>query len=828
MRKTYKEKPPPPTTLLNTGRKVKAEPKNAVIFPGEMWYNGKNGMPQRKHGKVEPQKTIGVSATDIFVARNRSAEPYIKSFIAAPENLAQESLGTIVGVFSVSDRSESSAYVVNALASVAKKEYFANPRRGSLESFEATLHKMNVTLAELVKNGQADWIGNLHGAIAVFERHTLHFSVTGEGAILLFRGGALSDIGEGLASEEAKSHPIKTFVEISSGRLAAGDYILLSSPELFALFEPGELERSARRIGMGKKFSQFLETAMVNELKTGAVVILDVFEKLVESAPAQKSARRHAEKPRVINAWSAQAFEERKNEDSSYFREEIPGEAIPVEPPAPTDDARFGEIYVRGEASGKHDEHPTITRCRWILEDILSRYEAAKMRAKERMRQQGEALSSSVSGSVSSSLAKIREGASSLRKPADSAPLPPAEEETPPEDAAPVKIRFRIPEIPRVTLPKISVPDLPKVDASRYAEISKRHAGRLGGSITRSVKIAYFDFLLPMLRGLGSSIRYSTTLLRRRFFALPPKRQLLVASGMTFVLTIGIILIWNMNTEEKSESVPIVVTELPEPAFPPDGEKNAVLASPETVPGTPEEMIAPVFLNGRLFLVAEQTIVDTGDGTSYRSPSDSPVRYATGMDDLNLIFLSLENGELYSFAPANRSFVKNAVPLPAGFRTAGIGSFLTYLYFLEEQTGTIYRYPRAEGGFGEGLLWTREAMPTGTAAIAVSETIYASAGSSVSAFLQGRPSTGFSLEMPSTPFSVTALCANPDTPGIVGAIDAPAKRIVIFSDSGTIVRQYFSESFADAAACSLKDDGSSVAVSAGRETLLLPLMNNGQ
>lgn len=799
-----------------------------------MWYNGKNGMPQRKNGKVEPQKMIEVRAADIFVARNRSAEPYIKSFIAAPENLAQEGLGTIVGVFSVSDRSESSAYVVNALASVAKKEYFANPRRGSLESFEATLHKMNVTLAELVKNGQTEWIGNLHGAIAVVEKHTLHFSVTGEGAILLFRGGTLSDIGEGLASEEAKLHPLKTFVEISSGRLAAEDYILLSSPELFALFEPGELERSARRIGIGRKFSQFLETAMVNELKTGAVVILDVFEKLVESVPERKSARRHQAKPRVVNAWSAQAFEEKRNENSSYFREEIPEEAMSVEPPAPTEDTRFGEIYVRGEASGKHDEHPTITKCRWILEDLLSRYEAAKVRAKERLRRQAESISASVSENVSSSLSKMKAAAPSLRKPADSAPAQEAERETPPEEepsperAAPAASRLRLPELPRITLPKISVPALPKVDTSRYAEISRRHAGRIGGNIARFARIASADFILPGLRGLGSSIRAAAAFLKRRFLALSPKRQLLVASGATFALTIGIIVIWNSGAEENAEPVPVVVTEAPAPTFPPENEKSAVLASPEAITGAPENMITPVFLNGRLFLVAPRTLVDTQDGTSYPSPSESLIRYAAGMDDLNLIFLSLENGELYSFAPANRSFVKNAIPLPAGFRTAGIGSFLTYLYFLEDETGNVYRYPRAEGGFGEGLLWTREAMPGDTTAIAVSEAIYGTTGSSVSAFLRGRPSAGFSPEAPSTPLSVTALCANPNVPGIVAVVDAPAKRIIVFSDSGSIVRQFFSESFTDAAACSLRDDGSAVAVSTGRGAWILPLAENGQ
>lgn len=799
-----------------------------MIYPKKMWYNGKNGMPQRKQGKVGPQNMIRVNATDIFVARNRSVEPYIKSFIAAAENLAQEDLGTIAGVFSVSDRSESSAYVVNALASVAKKEYFANPRRGSLESFEATLHKMNVTLAEIVKNGQTDWIGNLHGALAVFEKHTLHFSVTGEGAVLLFRGGTLSDIGEGLASEEAKVHPLKTFVEISSGRLADRDYILLSSPELFALFGLGELERSARRIGMGKKFSQFLETAMVNELKTGAVVILDVFEESIEPVPERKPARRHPAKPRAINAWSARTFEEKRNEHSSYFNEDVPGNAVPSETSVSADEDRFGEIYVRGEASGKHDEHPALTRCRWILEDFLSRYEAAKIRTKERLRRQGESIAASVSESVSSSVSKMKAAAPSLRKPENPAPAPEAERGAPPENKPspkatdPKESRLRLPDLSRISLPKISVPAVPPVNPARYAELLRKHFFLLRENVAWSINILWSDLALPLFRRTHASIRIAVAFLKRRFLALSPKRQLLVASGATFALTMGIIM-WNSGDEQTVESVPVVITEAPSQIFPPENEKNAVLASPETLAEISETTVAPVFLNSRLFLVAERMLVDVQDGTSYPSPSESRVRYAVGMDDLNLIFLSLENGELYSFAPANRSFVKNAVPLPAGFKAAGIGAFLTYLYFLEEGTGNVYRYPRAEGGFGEGVLWTREPMPARTTAIAVSEAIYGTTGSSVSAFLRGRPAEGFSPEAPSAALSVTALCANPDAPGIIAVVDAPAKRVIVFSNSGSIVRQFFNESFADAGACSLRDDGSTVAVSTGRKAFLLHL-----
>lgn len=793
----------------------------------KIWYNGKNGMPERKHGKVEPHRTIGVNAADIVVARNRSAEPYIKSFKVAPENLAQESLGTIVGVFSVSERSESSAYVVNVLASVAKKEYFANPRRGSLESFEATLHKMNVALAELVKNGQTQWIGNLHGAIAVFEKHTLHFSVTGEGSILLFRGGSLSDIGEGLASEEAKLHPLKTFVEISSGRLAPEDYVILSSPELFALFSLEELERSARRIGVGKRFSQFLETAMVNELKTGAVVILDVFEKLVEEAPEPKPSRRHTEKPRVINAWSARTFEAKKSENSSYFHEESPEPALPIDLPS-TDQAPFGDIYVRGEASGEQDEHPLVTKGRWILEDALTHYSTTKTRFKEQVKRQGAALSSLVSAGTSSSIKKIHRKVSSLRVRAASARLPKTEKHPPTEGAVPSTKPPLIAKIPRITLPKFTVPALPQAKISRYAEFSKRHATQCAQEIARIVKTISSRFVLPSLRTAVSFMGSAGVSLKRGFSALPPKRQLLVASSATFVLTIGILLAWNQNTKEPSDPVPVVVTAPPKPAFPPEGEKNAELAEPEAIPGTGQEIMTPVFLDDRLFLVTKEAIVDTANNASYQTPSDSTVRYATSMNDLDLIFLLLENGELYSFAPANRAFVKNTAPLPSGFKTAGIGSFLTYLYFLEEGTGNIYRYPRAEGGFGAGVRWTRDSLPPETTSIAVSEAIYASHGSSVAAFFQGRKAPRFSLEAPKTSLSVTDLCANPEAPTRFGVVDAAAKRLIVFSDAGAIVRQYFSDRFENATACSIKNDGGSVAVSAGMSTFLIRLTENGQ
>ena len=165
------------------------------------------------HGMLEkkrPEKTkmatpLEKITTEIQVANGRATEPFIKVFNYSGENVAASALGTLVGVLEVAERSEDSAYIVNFLASVAKKEYFSNPRRGAIESLEAALHKINLALAELVKHGNIAWLGKLHGTLGILEKNNFHFSVTGEANILLLRNGTFSSISEGLASDESFS-----------------------------------------------------------------------------------------------------------------------------------------------------------------------------------------------------------------------------------------------------------------------------------------------------------------------------------------------------------------------------------------------------------------------------------------------------------------------------------------------------------------------------------------------------------------------------------------------------------------------------------------------
>ncbi len=775
-------------------------------------------MPTRKNEKLEPIRTILVKTDEIFVAKNRSSEPYIRSFVAAPENITQESLGTLVGVFSVSDHSESSGFVVNVLVSAVRKEYFANPRRGVIESFEAALHRMNLALAELVKNGQTGWIGNLHGSVAAIEKHSIHFSVTGSGRILLFRGDDLQDIGEGLASEEAAMHPLKTFVEISSGRLSPGDCLLLASPEIFDLFSDAELERSARRLVPERKFSRFLETAMTNELRQGAVIVLSAEENVEEPAATEKTTREPKKKPEKIrNVFSAETFKKAAEERAEIFREE-PSVIVPT-PEDIESRTRFGDIYVRGEEPENREEHPVITKLRWIIEDVMSFFRNLGRRAGEGIRQRKEAVSVAVSGSVTSSLLRARRSIGSIIPKRNAVGKPPVMAEPKPEireEREEMPLREPERKFPEIRMPKIHVPDIP-IDRMRLL---------LSGFILHTVAPLSKD----VARVFGAAARISAkeagnafAFLKRSFLALSPKHQLIAASSAAFAITLGGVFAWNALMKDEAPPVPVIVTETPIPVFPPENERNAGLATPETLVSISEDIVAPVFMKDSLYLVTGESIYDTGSSTSIPIPQGGTIRYATGMDDLGLVFLMTEDGRLFAFAPSNRSFVENTLRLPSGFRPAGIGTFLTYLYVLEEGTGQVYRFPRAEGGFGDGLLWTREPMDTGTGTIGVSENIYAATASVVQAFFRGKAALGFTFEPPATPLSVTALCASEETPDRFAVVDRSAKRVIVYASDGHIVTQRFHESFEDASACSLSRDGNAVAVSINKDAVLVRL-----
>ena len=327
--------------------------------------------------------------------------------------------------------------------------------------------------------------------------------------------------------------------------------------------------------------------------------------------------------------------------------------------------------------------------------------------------------------------------------------------------------------------------------------------------------------LLFMIRRTTAAV----TWIWQRFLGLSKKRQLIVACAVAFCLTLSGIGLWKgMGGGQEPEPSPVIVAEIPAPAFPPVEERDAVLVDVRTISEVPTGIVTPVFLNDSRYLATGTGIFDLSTQKSFTLPSDSPVILASGMNDLGLVFLVTRSGDVFSFSPPNGSFTKNAITLPPGSHPAGIGTFLTYLYLLESGSGKIYRFPRADGGFGENVLWTKSTPDPSIDAIAVSENIYGRNSTGVVSYFRGKPTEGFSFEKPGTSeLTVTSICANQDAPDSFAVLDAPAKRIILYDRNGLLIKQFFNESFVDMTACALGADGIQAIVSSPSNAVTLSL-----
>jgi len=805
-------------------------------------------MPEKKSRPADRPVHVDTLVKGVLVAKNRTVEPYFHQFSILPENIAQESLGRLVGVFSISDHSKSSSYIGNVIASVAKREYFANTHRGAVESFEGTLHKINLALSEIVKEGNTRFMGHLHGAVAVIENGNIHFSGTGEGRILLFRDGSLLDIGDGLASEEAATHPMKSFVEISSGRLLPGDCVVLSSPELFTVFSAAELSQNAKRLIPDGRFGDFLETAMTNALRAGAALVITATERRhPETEPGREKRRGTGKKRkgRETIYFSDKTFREAQQEHAAEILEADLRTASGGTKSGKEDEGnvpRHGTIYVKGEAAPETEGHPWLTLFRWKSELLAERCarQIGRIRheAASTFRETSHTLSlrigqslRSVKTSLGRTLRKAarrmkparRDGSWSERKDTDTKKETGTGTGTDSREHNPILVRALKTVRDRTSEPKSRPTAGKPAHEKDFLGISRRFlretgffAGRLSdtiGTAARRISGSIGPLFLRISRSLIG-----------RISSLPPKPRLLLAAGTAFVLTLGGIGLRNALIRPEAVSLPpTILIEEPRSAFPPAGERDAILADLRTIPPGTETIVTTVPLRGRLFTVTETGITDTETGSSARIPSDSPVFLATGMDDLSLVFLLTRSGELFSYAPSNGTFSKNDIGIPAGFRPTGIGSFLTYLYLLDGPTGNIYRYPRAEGGFGEGIVWTSAPVGTNSTGIAINGTVYVASDSEVTSLFRGKPSADFGLELPTNPLRVTAVCADEEVPDRFAVLDTSQRRVLLYADDGSFIRQYFHESFGRMTGCSLDGTGGRIIVFSPNETASFPV-----
>ncbi len=821
--------------------------KGGGCYYGNSWYSHPfpfdvaltSAMSEKKQPeRIKPIPELRTAVTEILVANGRSVQPFVRTLHATEENVARSSLGTLIGVFEIDDQSEDSAYIVNFLASVAKKEFFSNPRRGAIESFEAALHKINLALAELVKHGNVAWLGKLHGAIGILEKNNLHFSVTGHAKILLLRSGTLADISLGLASEESHTHPIKTFVEVSSGRLSVDDQVLLSSPELLALFSLADLSKTAGRMDH-QRFTQFLKTALVNELDMAGLVVVNIEEDLGASVSLTKTPTPRTEKkekPPVANVFSQSAFQEKQARKTATVAEALAEKAI-----EDYVDSKTGHIYVQGLTPQAPGEHPALDAWRLTLQDFfhaLGESFSASGKALRKTLSKSASVAGTAVMNTSHSLA--RQMKRSLKRTWQKylAEREAAREEkaaayqetplvTPTEAPEELSESISFVEEQEGELQKTAgtneageIEELPDFIKEKLALFYQRERAEAAQNTqTKSTFGTMLTHFADQSRTLASKV---LPLFRQTLATIhlpktrPPHTTLLL--GGAFLLFLGGSILVYFLLRTNTAPAPMAPQTIPETPLSQDDRGNSSTTQTNVVSNTSEPIIGNIILDDESFLVTEKTVTAVASHQSYSIPGGSPARLVAAMDNLRLLFVLTETGKLYAFSPIRKSFVENTLTLPAGAKVEALGAYLTYLYVLDSTTDQIYRFPRAEGGFGAGTAWLKDTITLeSNAHMTVSDTIFLSSDpSTVRGYFRGRATS--TLEVPEGGLAVTALYTHPGLQNIY-ALDSAHQSVYTWNQEGKLVNTYSDPAFVGGMTLSVDETQGQIFI--GTETSLL-------
>ncbi len=781
--------------------------------------------PDKKFLTLEPD------FNDIFVSKDGKADPFVEIFVQEPENVAQQALGTIAGVFEINDESEKSSYIVNYLISVIKKEYFAATKRGAIESFEAALHKANLVLAKLAEHGTVEWLGKFNAVCAVIEKNNVHFSSTGTAAMFLLRAKSFTNISEG---EEAagEPNPLKTFQDVVSGRMEDGDKLLLTTDSIFSIFSPEELKKSALKFSEDE-FVRFLKTALVNELEKAAVLVVDIKEKeLPRVAPAVKKTKK-------INAFSQETFlkkaptevEKEKIAIKEGERQEIikglkeeyektKGEFV---------DKKTGHIYIKEDFEGKKEES-SFSGIKDYGDKLIGRggklFSSLKEKARPRSLSEPEAGSeieaqepepritirpedyrkepASIAERLRPLLGKLMIALSAIASGLKIATL-----------ASLSFIRWKI-IVPAVLLSHKAIAGIiSKIRAAREKSRAAREMKAeesfrtpqedyLPHAPTREEKRTWFEKLSDKNRGKPESVSESSILSREEKafpgYPEPVAKTKNIFSRLDYnqkiYLILALVLIFIVPYFIAKFTAPAEAPAVSEqqtvatPALPLENDKNVTRMATLEDAYQGDSSLGVINVRDSFFAVGKNEIFSLSDQKSYPIPdsfADSDLAF--GMDDLNFIFL-LKGRSITSWSTVSKKFQDNSIEILESAKFSAGRSYLTYIYLSDAANNQIYRYPRAEGGFGAKTNWLKDTTDLSNSTdMAINENVFVADGGAITKLFRGQKQD-FTVEETATPIKADKLYTKQDSQNLY-VLDKDNSRIITLDQDGKIVKQYY-------------------------------------
>jgi hypothetical protein len=744
---------------------------------------------------------------NILICKKKEYRPFLEILFEKPENISRKNLGTLIGIFQVNDYSEDSSYITNYLISIIKKEYFSGVNRGAVENFETALHKANLALAKLVTHENINWIGHLNAICAVIEKNNILLSQTGTASAFLLRNKNLIEITEGLSEQE--QNPLKTFQDVISGKIELDDKLIFAPKEIFELFSPEELKKSALKFSR-ENFIQFLNTAFVNELDQVPVLVIDIEKEKEAEIILSNSTQKIPE----INAFSQTAFRKKdvpnrkvKQEIKPFPEGEIDKEEFIItesieEIATDFTDEKTGHIYLKETKEPPRNSWTLKTSS--ILSDIKDFSFIFLSHLGKFLKELNKKIKTAIASkkyqqSLKNYLPRIKKIITWLWEKVI--------------DISVIILRLPIKGFIFLSafskkiylnyqLKKSTPRNIPPLKNSGENTIENFFSQ----TKKKTVKLTA-DF---NIKDNSKKILPDFSKIKNIAKKLDFKQKLLLAFILFSLFVIPYwIAKWDNKPPQKAPTPTVSINPTPV-ILPLEKDKNVIRITGLNEVYSENNLQKIINLNNKLFALKNDALIDVENKKNITLPQNfQSTDLFFAMKDLNLLFFA-KNNQLISLAPTTGKFTTNTITFPDNGNIVDAQSYLTYAYLLDQNNNQIYRYPRADGGFGQKTAWLKDNIVLKNAKnIAINENIFVLNGDNEIIRLAQGKKQDYTIETTATPILPDKIYTKQNFTNLY-ILDKTNSRIIKLDMDGHILNQYYNEQIKNAKDFSVSEESNSI------------------
>ena len=223
-------------------------------------------------------------------------ERIFKIFSFEPEKPGDRKKGNLYMIGELQNTLPSNTSLLTKLAAIIQQEYY-NSQLAAEKNLKSALRKANQFLSDEQKNGNVDWIGNLHFTVLLFtspvaqekDHDSFYFAKTGKGKIWMTRKGTLADLGKNIDARETDTQ--KVFGNVVSGSIFPEDKIVVFTQDLFEIFFKQNLLQDLAFIKNQQQFQELFKTKKKELSKVSGILFSVILDPLFESAVQEQKRK---------------------------------------------------------------------------------------------------------------------------------------------------------------------------------------------------------------------------------------------------------------------------------------------------------------------------------------------------------------------------------------------------------------------------------------------------------------------------------------------------------------------------------------------------------